>query len=152
MKNPKLHFITAGSKGSLLKYVVVCLCVFPVTDVLPSFIKGILRVWDPNTARCVFSQTLSTVSVKEEEEGEEEEKKADNPRSLTHLLLLPTSSRLATVTAEHNIMLYQLAGLTTLQQVGADKTLARIFQLIQVGTFDFPHSLSLSATTTRCWT
>ncbi|TWW69934.1 transducin beta-like protein 3 [Takifugu flavidus] len=92
VKNPKLHFVTAGS-------------------------KGILRVWDPNTARCVFSQTLGTVSVKkDDEEGEEEEKKDDNPRSLTHLLLLPASSRLATVTAEHNIMLYQLAGLATLQQ------------------------------------
>uniref|UniRef100_A0A674MQ57 Transducin beta like 3 n=1 Tax=Takifugu rubripes TaxID=31033 RepID=A0A674MQ57_TAKRU len=92
VKNPKLHFVTAGS-------------------------KGILRVWDPNTARCVFSQTLGTVSVKkDDEEGEEEEKKDDNPRSLTHLLLLPASSRLATVTAEHNITLYQLAGLTTLQQ------------------------------------
>uniref|UniRef100_H3BWL6 Transducin beta like 3 n=1 Tax=Tetraodon nigroviridis TaxID=99883 RepID=H3BWL6_TETNG len=79
VKKPKLHFITAGS-------------------------KGILRVWDPNTARCVFSQTLTGVSA------------ADNPRSLTHLLLLPASLRLATVTAEHNIMLYQLPGLTTLQQ------------------------------------
>lgn len=96
----------------------------PITDVLPPFVKGVLRVWDPNTARCIFSQTLSTASVKkvEREEGEEEEEKADNPRSLTHLLLLPGSSRLATVTAEHNIMLYQLAGLTTLQQVGTDKT------------------------------
>ncbi|CAG11456.1 unnamed protein product, partial [Tetraodon nigroviridis] len=95
VKKPKLHFITAGS-------------------------KGILRVWDPNTARCVFSQTLTGVSAKNEKgEGDEEEKeKADNPRSLTHLLLLPASLRLATVTAEHNIMLYQLPGLTTLQQVG----------------------------------
>lgn len=129
--------------------VFVC---FPITDVLLPFIKGILRVWDPNTARCVFSQTLSTVSVRKEEGVEEEEEKADNPRSLTHLLLMPASSRLATVTAEHNIMLYQLAGLTTLQQVGTVKTHARIFLLIQVGTFNFPHSLSLSATTTRCWT
>lgn len=96
-----------------------CVCV-PVIHAAPFFFKGILRVWDPNTARCVFSQTLTGVSAKNEKgEGDEEEKeKADNPRSLTHLLLLPASLRLATVTAEHNIMLYQLPGLTTLQQVG----------------------------------
>uniref|UniRef100_A0A674NEL3 Transducin beta like 3 n=1 Tax=Takifugu rubripes TaxID=31033 RepID=A0A674NEL3_TAKRU len=81
VKNPKLHFVTAGSKGSLLKSVVVYLCV----SLSPMF-------FPPSS------------------------KKDDNPRSLTHLLLLPASSRLATVTAEHNITLYQLAGLTTLQQ------------------------------------
>lgn len=77
-------------------------------------------MWDPNTARCIFSQTLTGVSAKNEKgEGADEEKeKAASPRSLTHLLLLPASLRLATVTAEHNIMLYQLPGLTTLQQVG----------------------------------
>lgn len=81
-------------------------------------------MWDPNTARCIFSQTLTGVSAKTEkgEGDEEEEEKAANPRSLTHLLLLPASLRLATVTAEHNIMLYQLPGLTTLQQVGTDNT------------------------------
>lgn len=82
-------------------------------------------MWDPDTARCIFSQTLTGVSAKNEKgEGdeEEEEEKADNPRSFTHLFLLPASMRLVTVTAEHNIMLYQLPGLTTLQQVGTDNT------------------------------
>uniref|UniRef100_UPI0037E84536 transducin beta-like protein 3 n=1 Tax=Semicossyphus pulcher TaxID=241346 RepID=UPI0037E84536 len=86
--NKDLHFITAGS-------------------------KGVLRVWEAGTARCVYTQTLtSTVSAEEEEE----EKDDDDPRSLTYLLHLPDSSRLATVTAEHNIVLYQLPALTTQQQ------------------------------------
>lgn len=89
---------------------------------LPSFFKGILRVWDPDTARCIFSQTGVAAKNEKGEGDDEEEEKADNPRSLTHLLLLPASMRLATVTAEHNIMLYQLPGLTTLQQVGTANT------------------------------
>ncbi|GAA6228690.1 transducin beta-like protein 3 [Lates japonicus] len=89
VKSKDLHFITAGS-------------------------KGVLRVWEASTARCVYTQTLaSTLTPVSGEEGEE---KDDDPRSLTHLLHLPTSSRLAAVTAEHNIMLYQLPGLTTQQQ------------------------------------
>ncbi|KAM9394310.1 transducin beta-like protein 3 [Pholidichthys leucotaenia] len=87
VKSKDLHFITAGS-------------------------KGVLSVWEASTARCVYTQTLpsnlSHVS-KEEEEG-------DNPRSLKYLFHLPTSSRLATVTAEHNIIFYQLPALTTQQQ------------------------------------
>ncbi|KAM9844227.1 transducin beta-like protein 3 [Aulostomus maculatus] len=86
VKSKDLHFITAGS-------------------------KGVLRVWEASTAQCVHTQTLpSTLSLSSEEENE------DNPRSLTYLLHLPTSSRLATVTAEHNILFYQLPGLTTQQQ------------------------------------
>lgn len=78
-------------------------------------------MWEASTARCVYTQTLDAVSKKEgeeEDEEEEEEEEKDDPRSLTHLLHLPVSSRLATVTAEHNIVLYQLPGLTTQQQVG----------------------------------
>lgn len=76
-------------------------------------------MWEASTARCVYTQTLDAVSKKEgeEEEEAEEDEKEDNPLSLTHLLHLPVSSRLATVTAEHNIVLYQLPGLTTQQQV-----------------------------------
>ncbi|XP_028267812.1 transducin beta-like protein 3 [Parambassis ranga] len=85
VKSEDLHFVTAGS-------------------------KGVLRVWEASTARCVYTQTLSTVPEEEEENDD------DNPRSLTYLFLLPASSRLATVTAEHNILLYQLPGLTTQQQ------------------------------------
>ncbi|XP_069380930.1 transducin beta-like protein 3 [Paralichthys olivaceus] len=88
VESKDLHFITAGS-------------------------KGVLRVWEASTARCIYSQkllsTLSPVSGEEEEQD-------DNPRSLTYLLHLPVSSRLATVTAEHNIVLYQLPALTTQQQ------------------------------------
>uniref|UniRef100_A0A8C7Z1G8 Transducin beta like 3 n=1 Tax=Oryzias sinensis TaxID=183150 RepID=A0A8C7Z1G8_9TELE len=61
--------------------------------------KGILRVWHASTARCVYTQ-----------------KQDDNPFGLTHLFYLPASHRVATVTAEHNILLYQLPGLTTQQQ------------------------------------
>lgn len=83
-----LHFITAGS-------------------------KGVLRVWDSSTARCVYIQALPSTLTPASDGGEEKE---DNPRSLTYLLHLPASFRLATVTAEHNILLYQLPALTTQQQ------------------------------------
>lgn len=82
---------------------------------LPPSLVGVLRVWEASTARCVYTQTLATVSNEEEEED-----KDDDPRSLMYLLHLPASSRLATVTAEHNILLYQLSGLTTQQQVGTE--------------------------------
>ncbi|KAK2833523.1 hypothetical protein Q5P01_017412 [Channa striata] len=88
VKSNELHFITAGS-------------------------KGVLRVWNASTARCVHTQTL-TSTLDLVSEGEEE--RDDDPRSLIQLLYLPTSSRLATVSAEHNILLYQLPELTTQQQ------------------------------------
>lgn len=85
--NKGLHFITAGS-------------------------KGVLRVWESSTARCVYTQALpSTLSS-----SKDCEEKEDDPRSLTYLLHLPATSRIATVTAEHNILLYQLPALTTQQQ------------------------------------
>uniref|UniRef100_A0A8C7QY21 Transducin beta like 3 n=1 Tax=Oncorhynchus mykiss TaxID=8022 RepID=A0A8C7QY21_ONCMY len=76
VKTKEIHFITAGS-------------------------KGVLRVWDASSARCVFAQTLPSYG---------------DPRSLTYCLPLPSSLRLATVTAEHNILLYQLPSFTTQQQ------------------------------------
>ncbi|KAM6957199.1 transducin beta-like protein 3 [Aplochiton taeniatus] len=88
VQSNELHFITAGS-------------------------KGVLRVWEASTARCVFSQSLVAASPPGSEEGGLE---ADDPRCLTYCLPLPLSSRLATVTAEHNILLYQLPALTTQQQ------------------------------------
>uniref|UniRef100_A0A665WD90 U3 small nucleolar RNA-associated protein 13 C-terminal domain-containing protein n=1 Tax=Echeneis naucrates TaxID=173247 RepID=A0A665WD90_ECHNA len=84
VKSRDLHFITAGS-------------------------KGVLRVWEASTARCVYTQTLPSTPVSGEE-------KDDDSLSLTCLLHLPSSSRLATVTAEHNILLYQLPALSTQQQ------------------------------------
>lgn len=85
-------------------------CLLPFSPV------GVLRVWEASTARCVYAQTLnSTLAAVSEKE---EEKDDDNDHcSLTYLLLLPASSRLATVTADHNIVLYQLPALTTQQQV-----------------------------------
>lgn len=88
VKSSDLHFITAGS-------------------------KGVLRVWEASTARCVYTEALPSSTTPVSEEGEEEE---GNPRSLTYLLHLCASSRLATVTAEHNIVLYELPGLTKQQQ------------------------------------
>uniref|UniRef100_A0A674DJE6 Transducin beta like 3 n=1 Tax=Salmo trutta TaxID=8032 RepID=A0A674DJE6_SALTR len=76
VKTKEIHFITAGS-------------------------KGVLRVWDASSARCVFAQTLPSYG---------------DPRSLTYCLPLPSSLRLVTVTAEHNILLYQLPSFTTQQQ------------------------------------
>nr|XP_054606507.1 transducin beta-like protein 3 [Nothobranchius furzeri] len=86
VKSKDLHFTTAGS-------------------------KGVLRVWEASTARCVYTQTLLSTSIPVAEEDEE-----NNPRGLTYLFHLPTSNRLVTVTAEHNILFYQLPGLTTQQQ------------------------------------
>ncbi|XP_012727820.2 transducin beta-like protein 3 [Fundulus heteroclitus] len=87
VKSKNLHFVTAGS-------------------------KGVLRVWEASTARCVHTQALPSTLALSSEEDEEE----DNPRSLTHLFHLPASSRLAAVTAEHNILFYQLPDLATQQQ------------------------------------
>lgn len=78
------------------------------------FAAGVLRVWDATSARCVYTQTLPSTFASVSEEDEE---KDDNPRSVTYLFHLPISSRVATVTAEHNILLYQLPELTTQQQV-----------------------------------
>ncbi|XP_061702886.1 transducin beta-like protein 3 [Syngnathoides biaculeatus] len=86
VKNKDLHFITAGS-------------------------KGLLRVWEASTGRCVYKQPLPS-----SEDEDEEEKRDDDPRGLRYLLQLPASARLATVTAEHNIVLYRLADLSTRQQ------------------------------------
>ncbi|KAJ7989740.1 hypothetical protein DPEC_G00307660 [Dallia pectoralis] len=84
VKTDGLHFITAGS-------------------------KGVLRVWEASSARCVFTQTLPSGS----QDGQVDE---GDPRGLTYCLPLPSSLQLATVTAEHNILLYQLPGLTTQKQ------------------------------------
>ncbi|KAJ3601529.1 hypothetical protein NHX12_032497 [Muraenolepis orangiensis] len=90
VQNDSLHFITAGS-------------------------KGVLRVWEAGTSRCVYTQTLPSAapSAGQEDGGGAD---GDDPRSLTYLLPMGASSRVAAVTAEHNITLYQLAGLRTQQQ------------------------------------
>ncbi|KAL7860468.1 hypothetical protein AOLI_G00168170 [Acnodon oligacanthus] len=85
VKSKDLHFITAGS-------------------------KGVLRVWESSTARCVFTQTLPSAPVSSPEQTD------GDPLSLVYCLLLPLSERLATVTAEHNILLYQLPSLSVQQQ------------------------------------
>uniref|UniRef100_A0AAY4BCH0 U3 small nucleolar RNA-associated protein 13 C-terminal domain-containing protein n=1 Tax=Denticeps clupeoides TaxID=299321 RepID=A0AAY4BCH0_9TELE len=66
VKNSGLHFVTAGS-------------------------KGVLRVWEASSGRCVFTQPRTA-----------------SPQMLTHCLPLAASARLATVSAEHNIVIYQL--------------------------------------------
>uniref|UniRef100_A0A672FHV4 U3 small nucleolar RNA-associated protein 13 C-terminal domain-containing protein n=1 Tax=Salarias fasciatus TaxID=181472 RepID=A0A672FHV4_SALFA len=66
VKSKELHFVTAGS-------------------------KGVLRVWEASTARCVYTQTLPTTFSSSPAEGDE-------------------------VTAEHNILLYQLPALSTQHQ------------------------------------
>uniref|UniRef100_A0A673KN39 Transducin beta-like protein 3 n=1 Tax=Sinocyclocheilus rhinocerous TaxID=307959 RepID=A0A673KN39_9TELE len=85
VKGEGLHFVTAGS-------------------------KGVLRVWDSSSARCVFTQTLPDAPALNTEEADLD------PRSLMHLLPMPQSNRLATVTAEHNILIYQMPALTVQQQ------------------------------------
>uniref|UniRef100_A0A673K9H1 Transducin (beta)-like 3 n=1 Tax=Sinocyclocheilus rhinocerous TaxID=307959 RepID=A0A673K9H1_9TELE len=85
VKGEGLHFVTAGS-------------------------KGVLRVWDCSSARCVFTQMLPDAPAVKTEEGDLD------PRSLMHLLPMPQSNRLATVTAEHNLLIYQMPALTVQQQ------------------------------------
>ncbi|XP_030646685.1 transducin beta-like protein 3 [Chanos chanos] len=88
VKSKELHFITAGS-------------------------KGVLRVWEASSAKCVYTQTLPASPASGSEGAAEDEW---DPRSLTHCLPMPQSARLATVTAEHNIVIYQLPSLTVRQQ------------------------------------
>ncbi|KAJ8253903.1 hypothetical protein COCON_G00205150 [Conger conger] len=90
VKTKGLHFITAGS-------------------------KGVLRLWEASSARCLFTQPppASAPAPSADEDGAEEEW---SQRGLTHCLHLPDSARLATVTAEHNILLYQLPSLALQQQ------------------------------------
>ncbi|TSO37072.1 Transducin beta-like protein 3 [Bagarius yarrelli] len=85
VSSKELHFVTAGS-------------------------KGVLRVWESSSARCVFTQTLpkSVASQLNQKDGD--------PHSLLYCLLLPLCNRLATVTAEHNILFYQLPSLTVQHQ------------------------------------
>lgn len=75
-------------------------------------------MWEASTARCVYSQALPS---KLGPSSEDEEETEDDPRGLTYLLHLPESGRLATVTAEHNIVLYQLPALSTQQQVSHER-------------------------------
>ncbi|XP_054851571.1 transducin beta-like protein 3 [Eublepharis macularius] len=73
VKKPGFRFLTAGS-------------------------KGILQVWDPSTATCVYSQPLPHhLAASEEEAGE---------HSLVHCVLVPVKDEVITVNAEHNIVLY----------------------------------------------
>uniref|UniRef100_A0A3B1IEJ5 Transducin beta like 3 n=2 Tax=Astyanax mexicanus TaxID=7994 RepID=A0A3B1IEJ5_ASTMX len=85
VKSKDLHFVTAGS-------------------------KGVLRVWESSSARCVFTQTLPSAPVSNPEQAD------GDPLSLVYCLPMPLSKRLATVTAEHNILLYQLPSLSVQQQ------------------------------------
>ncbi|XP_006637433.2 transducin beta-like protein 3 [Lepisosteus oculatus] len=86
VKNEGLHFITAGS-------------------------RGVLRVWEASSGRCIFTQTLPTghpTGKAESDDGDE--------HSFTCCHPLPSSSRVAAVTAEHNFLLYDLPSLTLQQQ------------------------------------
>ncbi|KAL4659135.1 transducin beta-like protein 3 [Arapaima gigas] len=83
-----LHFITAGS-------------------------KGVLRVWEASTSRCVFTQALSDPPAPQNKMGAEKEAEQ---LGLTYTLPLVNSARLAIVTAEHNILLYELPSLSVQQQ------------------------------------
>ncbi|XP_066497692.1 transducin beta-like protein 3 [Hoplias malabaricus] len=85
VKSEELHFITAGT-------------------------KGVLRVWESSSARCVFTQILPSAPVSSTEQTD------GDPLSLVYCLHMPLSNRLATVTAEHNILLYQLPSLSVQQQ------------------------------------
>ncbi|XP_040295657.1 transducin beta-like protein 3 [Bufo bufo] len=63
--------------------------------------KGILRVWDAATSRCVYTQNLPHTSQQASE-------KEGDGHSLTHCLLLPNEEEIVTVNAEHSIIIYDL--------------------------------------------
>uniref|UniRef100_A0AAY4BBW2 U3 small nucleolar RNA-associated protein 13 C-terminal domain-containing protein n=1 Tax=Denticeps clupeoides TaxID=299321 RepID=A0AAY4BBW2_9TELE len=90
VKNSGLHFVTAGS-------------------------KGVLRVWEASSGRCVFTQPR-TAPAPASSAGSEAEDEEASPQMLTHCLPLAASARLATVSAEHNIVIYQLPAVRVLQQ------------------------------------
>ncbi len=90
------------------------------------FSAGVLRVWDSTSARCVFTQTLLDAPALNTEEGDLD------PRSLMHLLPMPQSNRLVTVTAEHNILLYQMPTLTVQQQVSLTIHLLPIVDILNL--------------------
>ncbi|KAG8433326.1 hypothetical protein GDO86_017564 [Hymenochirus boettgeri] len=71
--------------------------------------KGILRVWDAASAVCVHSQTLAYIN-----KGTPSEEA--NEYSITHCLLFPNLEEIATVTAEHNIVVYDLHNLKLKKQ------------------------------------
>ncbi|XP_067858937.1 transducin beta-like protein 3 isoform X1 [Heptranchias perlo] len=70
------HFITAGS-------------------------KGILRIWEAYSGRCIYSQCVPGKPRNENEDDADEQ-------SLTHCMMVPATKKLTTVTAEHNILSYDL--------------------------------------------
>ncbi|XP_056389510.1 transducin beta-like protein 3 [Hyla sarda] len=71
--------------------------------------KGILRVWDSVTSKCLYAQKLPHTSQKSsEDEGDE--------HSLTHCLLLPNQEEILTVNAEHSIIIYDLHNLDLKKQ------------------------------------
>ncbi|XP_071976082.1 transducin beta-like protein 3 [Engystomops pustulosus] len=71
--------------------------------------KGILRVWDSATAKCLYTQKLPHTKQKSSEDGVDE-------NNLTHCLLLPNQEEVVTVNAEHSIIIYDLHNLDLKKQ------------------------------------
>ncbi|XP_075686680.1 transducin beta-like protein 3 [Rhinoderma darwinii] len=71
--------------------------------------KGILRVWDAATSRCLYTQSLPHTSQQASEEERDEHR-------LTHCLLLPNQEEIVTVNAEHSIIMYDLHNLELKKQ------------------------------------
>ncbi|XP_069762489.1 transducin beta-like protein 3 isoform X1 [Narcine bancroftii] len=66
--------------------------------------KGILRIWEVHSGKCIYSQNIPFTPIMETEDEA-------NERSLTHCMLVPATKKLTTVTAEHNILVYNLCTL-----------------------------------------
>ncbi|XP_072423649.1 transducin beta-like protein 3 [Chiloscyllium punctatum] len=71
--------------------------------------KGILRVWEAYSGRCVYSQCVPG-KLQKVTEGDADE------QSLTHCAIVPATQKLTTVTAEHNILTYDLCTLNLTRQ------------------------------------
>ncbi|KAJ6653728.1 hypothetical protein lerEdw1_008754 [Lerista edwardsae] len=84
VRNPSAHVLTAGS-------------------------KGVLKVWDVNSANCVHCQSLPHLLSASRQE-----------HSLMHCVLVPVKSEVITVNADHNIVLYDAETLEPKKQFSGD--------------------------------
>lgn len=100
---------------------------------------GILRVWEAASGQCVYSQPQMPGLGQE----------------LTHCTLARTAGLLLTVTADHNLLLYEAQSLQLQKQVSTCSWLVLglgfLLPVVQALTHAFPASHSLLAIARRCW-
>lgn len=105
----------------------------------PCSLTGILRVWEAASGQCVYTQPQMP-GLRQE---------------LTHCTLARAAGLLLTVTADHNLLLYETRSLQLQKQVSICSCLVQGLGVrllfMQALTHDLPVSHSLLATARRCW-